>query len=256
MTISRLLQCCCLSLTLAGFVQVPAGAAEPDIIAKARLYLGGEAALNQVTSLHYVGKLTLQEATPAAGPVSPVGVEIIFQKPSRQRSVITAEKRTEITVLDDYEGWQRVQDPADASRWTLSLLQADQIRSLRANVAENLSFFRGVGGRQGSVEDLGVATTDGITCRKIAFVHSPQIAFFRYFDVATGRLVLTETKQGEVIREQGEMVAGGVKFPKTLVTTLKRPDGSEQRVTINFDKITVNEAFPDSLFAMPSLGSP
>ena len=53
---------------------------------------------------------------------------------------------------------------------------------------------------------------------------------------------------------KGEILAGGIKFPRTLVTTLRRPDGSEQRVTIEFEKVTVNETFPDNLFAMPSLG--
>jgi outer membrane lipoprotein-sorting protein len=253
MTISRLLSRGCLLLALAGFAVLTAGAAEPAIIAKARSFLGGDAALDRVTSLHYVGKLTLEEGGKAAD-TGPVSVEIIFQKPSRQRSVIAAEKRVETTVLDGFDGWSKVQDPADATRWSVSLMEADQIRSLRANVTENLSFFRNRDPRHCTVEDLGPAVVDGVTCRKVGYVYSPQIAFFRYFDAATGRLVLTETAQGETIREQGEIIAGGVRFPRTLVTTLRRPDGSEQRVTIEFEQVTVNETFPDSLFAMPSLG--
>jgi outer membrane lipoprotein-sorting protein len=256
MTITSLLQRCCFLLALAGLALPPAHAAEPAIIAKARTYLGSEAALAQVTTLRYTGMLVLDDAGTAAGPQGPVKVEIIFTKPSRQRSVITADKRVETTVLDGYEGWQKVQDPADNTRWQLSLLQADQIRSLRANVAENLSFFRNAGDPKCTVEDLGAAMVDGIACRKIAFIYTPQIAFYRYFDTASGRLVMTETQQGESIREQGEIVAGGVKFPRTLVTTLKRSDGGAQRITINFEQVTVNEDFPDSLFAMPSLGAP
>ncbi len=253
MTISRLLSHGCLLLALAGFAVLPAGAAEPDIIAKARAYLGGDAALDRVTALHYVGKLTLEESGKATD-TGPVSVEIIFQKPSRQRSTIADQKRIETTVLDGFDGWAKVQDPADTTRWSMSLLEADQIRSLRANVTENLSFFRNRDNRHCTVEDQGAAVVDGVTCRKIGYIYSPRIAFIRYFDAATGRLVLTETAQGETIREQGEIVAGGVKFPRTLITTLRRPDGSEQRVTIEFEKVTVNETFPDSLFAMPSLG--
>lgn len=253
MTILRLLSRGCLLLALAGFAVLPAVAAEPDIIAKARAYLGGDAALERVTALHYVGKLTLEESGKASD-TGPVSVEIIFQKPSRQRSVIAAEKRIETTVLDGFDGWAKAQDPADPTRWNLSLMDADQIRSLRANVAENLSFFRNRDSRHCTIEDLGAAVVDGVSCRKVGYVYSAQIAFFRYFDAATGRLVLTETAQGETIREQGEIVAGGVKFPRTLITTLRRPDGSEQRVTIEFEKVTVNETFPDSLFVMPSLG--
>lgn len=254
MTIFRLLSRGCLLLALAGLVALTAGAAEPDIIAKARAHLGGDAALDRVTSLHYVGKLTLEEGGKPS-ETGPVNVEIIFQKPSRQRSVIAAAKRVETTVLDGFDGWAKVHDPADATRWSMSLMEADQIRSLRANVTENLSFFRNRDGRQCTVEDQGAAVIDGVACRKVAFIYSPQVAFIRYFDVATGRLVLTETAQGETIREQGEITVDGIKFPRTLVTTLRRPDGTDQRVTIEFEKVTVNEAFADSLFAMPSLGA-
>ena len=256
MTITSLLHRCCFLFALAAVALPPARAAEPEIIARARTYLGNEAALAQVTSLHYAGMLVLDEGDATAKAQGPVKVEIIFTKPSRQRSVITSEKRVETTVLDGYEGWQKVQDPSDNSRWQLSLLQADQIRSLRANVAENLSFFRNTGDPKCTVENQGAAEIDGIACRKIAFIYTPQIAFYRYFDEATGRLVMTETQQGESIREQGEIIVGGVRFPRTLVTTLKRPDGGAQRITINFEQVTVNEVFPDSLFAMPSLGAP
>lgn len=253
MMTSRHLSRICLMLVAACLTMLTAGAVEPAIIAKARTYLGSETALNQVTSLHYVGTMMLSSSGDAKQ--APVGVDIIFQHPSRQRSQLTADNRIEITVLDGYDGWQRVQDPVDASRWTLSLMKPDQIRNLRANVSENLSFFRSVPGRGGSVEDLGAATIDGVSCRKIAFVYSPNIIFYRYFDTDTGRLVLTETKQGESIREQGEIVAGGLKFPKTLVTTLTQADGSVHRVTIDFEKVIVNEIFPDSLFVMPLLGT-
>lgn len=254
MTFSRLLSRGCLLAVLAGFAALTVGAAEPDIIAKARAYLGGDEALDRVNSLHYVGKLTLEEGGKPAD-TGPVSVEIIFQRPNRQRSVIAAAKRIETTVLDGYDGWAKVQDPGDATRWSMSLMEADQLRSLRANVTENLSFFRNHDDRQCTVEDQGTAVVDGVACRKIAYVYTPQIAFYRYFDAASGRLVLTETAQGETIREQGEIMAAGIKFPRTLITTLRRPDGSEQRVTIEFEKVTVNEPFPDSLFAMPSLGT-
>lgn len=253
MTLFRSLRPVLLSLTLGCLAWGAAGAAEPAIIAKARAFIGPEQALDRIESLHYTGTLTISGADPATTPPAPLSVDIIFQKPGRQRSVISAPKRVETTVLDGYEAWQKVHDPADATRWMLSLLEADQIRSLRANVAENLYFYRALARNPDAVQDLGAATIDGVACRKIAFVHSTQIAFFRYFDAATGRLVLTETSQGEKIREEGQIVAGGLRFPQTLVTTMTRPDGTEQLITINFEKITVNETFPDSLFTMPVL---
>lgn len=243
--------------TVVLFLASLATAAEPaDIIAKARAHLGSEAALDGVTSLRFVGQLTVDRDPANPDQAAPVrlGVEITFQKPARQRSVITSDQRIETTVLDGYDGWQKVQDPNDATRWTMSLLRAEQIKNLRANVAENLAFFRGLPGRGMNVEDLGPVNIDGVACRKVAFVYAPQIAFHRYFDVVTGRLMLTETRQGETIREQGEIRAGGIRFPKQLVTTFQRPDGASGQITIDFDAIYVNEAVDDSLFATPSLG--
>jgi len=239
-----------LAAPLLSFAETPA-----EVITKARAYLGSETALNGVNAIRFVGQLTVErdQAAEAAEPVN-LQVEIIFQKPARQRSVITGPQRVETTVLDGYDGWQRMQDPADESRWTLSLLRTDQIKSLRANVAENLSFFRGLPDRGMSVEDMGSVNIDGVNCRKLAFVYAPQIAFIRYFDVSTGRLVLTETKQGESIREQGEIMAGGIRFPRRLVTTLQGADGVTGRILIDFESVHVNESFPDSLFATPSLG--
>lgn len=240
---------------LALFAAMSLSAAEPSIINRARAYLGGEAALNSIQTLHYHGTLELPDA-PAENQVGPIAVEIIFQKPFRQRSVITSSRGTEITVLDDYDGWQRVEAADDPTRWTLVLLKTDQIKSLRANVWENLAFFRGLDAAGGSTEDLGRATVDGIVCRKLAFIHSPDVTFYRYFDETSGRLVLTETKRGESIREEGYMEVNGIKFPRVLVTETTQPDGSRRTVRITFERISINTPVADSLFAMPPLTSP
>lgn len=225
-----------------------------QVIKRARAAVGEEAALNAVESLHYKGTLTTT-APDEDGGIRPVMVEleIIFQKPYRQRIVATSDSKIEITALDDYEAWQREQDPEDASRWRMALLPIEQIKRLRANTWENLSFFRGIEKRRGQVNDLGVASVDGKSCRKLAFDHGDGIVFTRYFDDATGRMVLTETENGISIREEGEIIASGIRFPQKIVSTNKLRDGSEQVVTIVFDQITVNETFDKSLFEVPSM---
>jgi hypothetical protein len=79
--------------------------------------------------------------------------------------------------------------------------------------------------------------------------------FTRYFESATGRLVLTETEAGGAIREQGSMVVNEVRFPKTISTVTKAAGGKAQTVTINFEQIMVNEVFPPSFFAVPALSN-
>ena len=230
-------------------------AAEPAIIARARAFIGSEAALSALKSVHYVGTLvTVDSADPAKQ--TRATMEIHFQRPEQQRIMATSDKIIEITALDGYEGWQRVQDPANPTKWRQTLLGVDQIKRLRANTWENLSYFRGIERVGGRVEDQGPATIEGIACQKIAFIHGPNIVFYRYFEVATGRLVYTETEAGGAIREQGEMVVNGIRFPKSILTSTKNAKGQTVTVTIDFEKITVNEVLPAKLFAVPALGRP
>jgi hypothetical protein len=227
------------------------------IIARARAYLGPDSTLEAITSIHYVGMRAGEETTKDKDGKRVTRsfketVDIIFQKPYYQRVMLVSDRGTEITALDEYEAWDRLQDATDATRWRLTLLGQDQVRSQRANTWENLAFFRGIERRGGHVEDLGVHTVDGHACEKLAFVHEPGLTFYRYFDAGTGQLLLTETEGGSFTREQGEVTVNGVRFPKSIVDTIKDPaTGKERTSVITLDKITLNETFPENIFAVP-----
>jgi hypothetical protein len=226
--------------------------AEDPLIAKARAYVGSEPALDGVQALRMLGQLEVVDASNASPGTAQL--EILFQKPDRQRITATSEARTEVTALDGYDAWSRVTDPKEPAKWQVTLLGPDQIKRLRANTFENLSFYRGMEARGARVEDRGSATVDGIACRKFAFIHGPDIVFTRSFDVATGRLVLTETDSGTKIREEGEIQAGGLRFPKRIVTVNSLPDGGTRTLRVTFTEITVNPTLPEDAFAVPTLG--
>jgi len=229
---------------------VVARAAELPIITKARARLGSEAAIGDLKSIHYVGTLvTTDPADPSKQQRA--AIEIVFQKNDQQRITTTYDQLIETTSLDGYDAWQRKQDPTDPTTWQQTLQGAEQIKRLRANTWETLAFFRGLETRGGRIEDQGAVTIDGVACQKVAFIHAENIIFYRYFDLATGRLTLTETEAGGTLREQGELIAAGLRFPKSLVTTTKNPAGKVQSVTITVEKITVNEVFPATFFAVP-----
>jgi len=213
-------------------------------IAKARRYVGPESVLEQVRSVHFVGTLTTDNN-------QKVSIEIIFQKPYRQRIVTTSAEKSEITALDDYEGWQRIEDLKDRSRWRMKLLTKDQVTRLRANTWENLAFFRGLETRGGRVEALGDVILDGRLVHKLSFIHSTGSVFTRYFDVESGKLVLTETEQGGRIREEGEILVDGLRFPRKIITTSVGDGGRERSVSILFDRVAVNENFAATDFAVP-----
>ena len=237
---------------LLAFVAVARG--EHPLIAKARAFVGPEEVLVAVKSVHYVGSLVTPDPTDAK-KMTYVTVEIIVQDPYQQRITASSDRSVEVTALDGYDAWHRVQDPKDSTRWRMQLLGTDQIKRLRANTWENLAFYRGLEREGGRVVDQGDATKDGIACRKLAFIHAGGVVFLRYFDAATGRLVVTESESGVSIREQGEIRVNGLRFPKSIVTATRGDDGREKSVTLTFDQITLNESFPASTFAIPSLHS-
>jgi hypothetical protein len=69
--------------------------------------------------------------------------------------------RMETTALDDYEGWQKIEDLKDKGRWRMKLLTKDQVKRLRANTWENLAFFRGLQLKGGRWKIIGDTTDRG-----------------------------------------------------------------------------------------------
>lgn len=222
--------------------------AEPAIIAKARARLAPDAVLDAVKSIHYVGTITAPDPANPANEIRQ-GIEIFLQKPAQQRIVVTSDAVIEISGLDGYDAWRRTIDAKDPSRWQQSQMGSEQVKQLRADVWENLAFFRGIEQVGGWVRDEGAATIDGIACRKLAFHHSDELVYYRYFNAATGELVLTGSERNN-IREQGELVAGGIRFPKSLEVA-QSVNGETTKRTLIFENITVNEPLPASLFAVP-----
>lgn len=225
-------------------------------IAKARAAVGPEAVLEAVNSIHFSGTFTTTEKVPVNGDPKNtkdenvvLAIDIVFQKPYQQRIIRRSNEVVETTALDGYDAWVRRADAKDATKWQLSLLDAQQVKRLRANTWENLFFYRGIDKRGGKVEFSGEAPVEGKECVKLIFTHAENIVFTRFFDKATGRLVKTETESGGEIREDGEIRAGGLRFPRTLIN--KAPNG--QVATITFDSVKINESFPADAFAVPML---
>jgi hypothetical protein len=229
-------------------------ASEPAILAKARAHLGTDAALDAIKSVKYLGTVTTTDPADATRKTQ-ARIEIIVQRPDQQRVVATSAKGVETTAVDGYEGWQRFQDAANPKLQRVVVLRPDAVKRLRAQAWENLSCYRGLERRGGQVEDRGEQTIDGVVCRKVAFIHAPNIVFVRYFDATTGRLVQTDTDDGGITKEAGQQVVSGVRFPKAMNMTVKGPKGEIQNVHIALESVTVNETFPSAVFRMPSPGS-
>jgi len=222
-------------------VGVSAGDEVDTIIARARAYVGPEAVLNKVTSIHYRGLLTSDDGTTGK-------VDIIFQKPLFQLAVVEIGKVRETTALSGYDGWRKVEDLTNEADWELTLLEADQIRRLQANVWENLNWFRGIKNRNSKVVYDGRKEIRGVECDQVSYPHGEDITFIRYFEVENGRLVATETGSGSRICEEGEIMVSGIRFPERVITTGNNPSS-----TIQFDLVEVNIDYDEELFEVPML---
>jgi len=244
-----------ISVLLLGILPAAAADNADQWIAKARAYLGNEQALNAVKSLHFQGSFAGTEQVPDPAdakktieqPVK-VGIDIAFQAPMQQRQILKSEKIERITALDGYDAWERVAEGGDKRAARLTLLDASSIKRLRATTIENLSFYSNRGNTSRRIRLEGEATVGGVDCVKVSFVHTDSIAFIRFFDKATGRLVKTEINGGGEIREEGEIIVNGVRFPRKVMN--KSQNG--RVTTITFDKVTVNEVFPAETFAVPA----
>jgi len=215
---------------------------EPAILAKARSFVGPAAKLEGIKSIHYQGILSSDDGKKHA-------FELIYQKPYQQRLMATSDAVIEITALDDFEGWQRITDVKDPTRWRQTLLGSTLVKRQRAINFDSLNLFACP--PYGQLEDLGPIEVKGRTAIKVAFHHDANIIFYRYFDSSTGKLLRTETAADTTIEEEGEMLVDGIRFPKRVINLTKQPDGTVRRTVIEFDKVTLNETFASSLFAVP-----
>ena len=77
------------------------------------------------------------------------------------------------------------------------------------------------------------------------------ICFYRYFDPETGRLMVSETDEGMRIREEGEIIVGGIHFAKEIHSSKMNKGAAAEEAKIEFEKITINESFSPSLFTVP-----
>lgn len=148
---------------LTASASLPAAAEEPAVIAKARARLAPDDVLDGIRSIHYVGTLTGMDPTDPQKSLT-ASIEIFLQKPAQQRIVVTSATEIDISALDDYDAWHRTVERNHPERWHQSQMGVEQIKQLRADVWQNLYFYRGIEKIGGRVEDLGPATIEGVAC--------------------------------------------------------------------------------------------
>ncbi len=230
-------------LMIAGLAAAAAATPLEETLAKARTYIGGEAAVNAVQSVTYVGNVVDADGN-VMGPI-----KLVLKKPRFQRIEITLNGVQDVTGVNEFEAWMQRTDLATGERM-VAAMPYERVQNLYITAIENLFFFKGPEHFRGAViEDGGVMEREKRQVRKITARYPTGLFFTRYFDVKTGELLGTETADGVLLVEDGKLPASGVKFPKSVKTY---HEGKLVR-TVVFEKITVNDVLSDELFEFPKM---
>jgi len=214
-----------------------------EIIAKARSAIGTEAALNAVESLKFKGVLH-----PAVEGAEKVEVELLLEKPSKQRLTMTGTQGSSTTIIGEAQGYV-VQKNFASGQESVSLMNFEQIRNLKANSAENLYFFDLPAQFQVRTKYLGEEEILGQTADAVRFIHRGGIIYFRFFDPETGELLATRTDNGLLNVEKNHETVGGLRLAREVEAYL---DG-ELVHTLRFSEVQVNPEVPEDAFRVEQL---
>lgn len=214
-----------------------------QIIANARKYLGSEEKLESISTIQYQGVFE-----------SPLGggsgyISIYLRKPLMQRMEVVNGSITETTAINDFEGWKRRVDNNVPNDWAFVILNLAELKRMRANTWENLNFFTGIEHLKGRVINKGPTRKDSRNAYLLIFEYDEGIYYERYFDAETGELISTINQNGVEIKEVGEIMVDGIRFPEKVMTLV---DGEIANI-VTFVDIYLNEELDESLFDIPSL---
>ncbi|MSU46709.1 MAG: hypothetical protein EXS42_06200 [Lacunisphaera sp.] len=90
---------------------------------------------------------------------------------------------------------------------------------------------------------------DGLPCVKLVVAYLETMVYTRYYDKATARLVKTYAQDGTEIREEGETIVNGIRFSRKVISR----SANGHVTTVHIDRVLLNENFPASEFAVPTL---
>ncbi len=210
-----------LFLSLAVTLGAQAALSPEQLLQKARARLGSEEALKSVKSLLIEGTVRqylYDEGDASKATQSDGTLRIIAQKKSQRRVEISTDLREEISVLDNFTGWHYIRQKQAAqpqAQPEFRNLNAAEILASRIETVEMLNYFLAVEILDGTVTDQGIKEWKGQNARVLRIDYD-MVHYDRYFDPASGKLLATVTSYGVEIVENGELVANGIRFPKTI----------------------------------------
>lgn len=209
----------------------------------ARSYLGDSNKLDSISSIHYKGSLLY-----SSGDLGTI--EMVYQKPMKQRMVAVIGDRKEVSVLNNSEGWTTFERVIDSVPLSMEIFDPIRILIMQASVREAFGFFKKPNTRNGEITYEGRESVKGHECIVLTYHHGDGIAFRRFIDAETGQVRRTLDSKGVEYSEEGEILVEGIRFPKKMVSTFSTAIGS-QTMEFAYSSIKLNQKLPESDFIMP-----
>jgi hypothetical protein len=231
----------------AGLAQEKSQPTVDQLVAKNIEAKGGAAALHDLQTLRFTGKLLVQE-----GQIQFAYIQI-KKRPDEVRSEASLQGMTQIEAYDGKEGW-RV-SPFQFGRRDPERMSADDVKAL----VEDAEMDGPLVDRQAkgnTVEYLGTEDVDGTPAHKLKVVRKNGDVSFVYLDpdhFLEIRVLTQRTRQGayeEVETDLGDYEkAGGVFIPTSIEFGRK---GAPDKQKIIIDKVEANVPVDDTIFHFPA----
>ena len=209
----------------------------------ARSYLGDSDKLDSIDSISYKGSLLY-----SAGDLGTI--DMVYQKPMRQRMVAVVNNRKEVSVLDGSEGWTTFERVGDSLPLGMEIFDPLRILIMQSAVREAFAFYKHPEVRNGGISYEGEEPINGRDTIVLTYEHGDGIAYRRYIDAETGELLKMLDSKGVEYFQEGEIVVDGIRFPKKMVSTFATALG-QQTMEFSYNTIKLNQKLPDSDFKMP-----
>lgn len=237
-TLRTLLAClACATSAVAGELTAP------DVIAKARAALGGEAALTAVRNVQF--ELTSVDA--AGKPAGFTLLEVASPNQRYQLSLNANRTIEEILATNGNEGWRK-----STQTTQIGVLRAELVAVLGDMAVSDLMFMAAPPVRTGTVKLAPPTTINGRPQICLDYTYKSGFRLLRHFDAETFLLTASDQPMpdGKVQRQlvTATEVVGGILFTKKEVVFV---DGKKV-ADVTYDRIAVNTELNKVHFVFPT----
>lgn len=215
-----------------------------ELIRKARRHLADEASLNQVDTIDFRGQIVEAKNNQIKR------IHMQLKKPDEGRIVIEDDRAVNIYSISGLGGFSEYKNKitGDYAQKPLTPLEQEK---LLASVLNELYFYEGPELVGSHPVVVGPFVLDDVNVYSLKEECSSKTYFEHIIDAKTGRCIETNIDGNQIQRQEGTIIAGGIRFPKLL----KVFQGEVWFCTLDIKEIKINEPMDAFNFRIPYYAS-